>query len=58
MFIAITEFNIDENDNSTYFSVTSMDAMYSPDKTLKFGRNSTYKSGQWFQVRDKKTRVE
>ena len=54
MFIAITELNIDENDSSTYFSVTSMDAMYSPDKTLKFDRNSTYKNGQWFQVRDKK----
>ena len=55
MFIAITELNIDENDNSTYFSVTSMDAMYGPDESMKFDRNSTYKNGQWFQVRDKKT---
>ena len=54
MFIAITELNIDENDNSTYFSVTSMDAMYSPDESKKFDRNSNYKYGQWFQVRDTK----
>ena len=57
MFIAITELNIDENDNSTYFSVTTMNAMYGPDESMKFDRNSTYKNGQWFQVRDKK-RVE
>ena len=51
MFIEITELNIDENDNSTYFSVTSMDAMYGPDESIKFDRNSNYKYGQWFQVR-------
>ena len=56
MFFAITELNIDENDNSTYFSVTSMDAMFSPGESIKFDRYSTYKNGQWFQVRDKKTK--
>ena len=51
MFIAITELNIDENDHSTYLSVTSMDAMYDPVESIKFDRDSNYKYGQWFQVR-------
>ena len=56
MFIAITELNIDEDDNSTYFSVTALDAMFRPDGSLKFDRDSNYKYGQWFQVRDTKVK--
>ena len=51
MFIEITELNIDENDHSTYLSVTPMDAMYDPVKSIKFERNSNYKYGQWLQAR-------
>ena len=51
MFISVLDLNIEETDDSTYFSVTSMDAMENPEERLRFDHNSNYEYGKWIQVR-------
>ena len=54
MFISVLDLNIEETDDSTYFSVTSMDAMENPEESLRFDHNSNYEYGKWIQVGDAK----
>ena len=54
MFISILDLNIEETDDSTYFSVTSMDAMNNPEESLRFDHNKNYEYGKWIQARDAK----
>ena len=54
MFISVLDLNIEESDDSTYFSVTSMDAMENPEESLRFDHNSNYEYGKWIQARDAK----
>ena len=56
MFISITDLNIPDNDNSTYFSVSIIDAMQEPGETLKFDKNNIDDFGRWIQARDHRTR--
>ena len=49
MFISITDLNIPDYDDSTYFSVTNIDWMQQPAGTLKFDGNGDYEVGQWIQ---------
>ena len=55
MFISILDLNIEETDESTYFSITSTDSMYNPEESLRFDHNSNYVYGKWNQVRDAKS---
>ena len=54
MFFSVLDLNIEETDDSTYFSVTSMDALENPEESLRFDHNSNYEYGKWIQVRDSK----
>jgi len=49
MFISITDLKIPDNDDSTYFSVATIDSMQQPGETLKVDRNEEYEFGQWIQ---------
>ena len=51
MFISITDLKIPDKDDSTYFSVATIDSMQQPGETLKFDRNEEYEFGQWIQQR-------
>ena len=55
MFISITDLIIPDNDNSTYFSVSIIDAMQEPGETLKFDKNNIDDFGQWIQARNHRT---
>ena len=51
MFISITDLEIPDKDDSTYFSVATIDSMQQPGETLKFDRNRDYELEQWIQQR-------
>ena len=57
MFISITDLNIEPTDDSTYLTITSIDAMFQHQETMRFDKNTLIEYGKWIQVRfpDKKT---
>ena len=56
MFISITDLNIEPTDDSTYLTITSIDAMFQHQETMRFDKNTLIEYGKWIQVRfpDKK----
>ena len=58
MFISITDLKIPDNDDSTYFSVATIDSMQQPGETLKFDRNGDYEFEQWIQQRVKQKSIK
>ena len=51
MFILITDLDIKDTDDSTYFSITYIDTKGKPEGSLKFDKNSRNRT-RWIQVRD------
>ena len=51
MFISIPDFDtIEETNNSSYISITVIDAMDKPEETIRFDKQTNYESGKWIQV--------
>ena len=55
MFISISDLNIEEEDEKSYFSITPLDVNGNPEKTLRFRQVTNFKNGKWLQVRFYKT---
>ena len=51
MFISIEDLNIEETDESSYFSITTIDLKHQPEKTLRFDKYTLIEYGKWIQVR-------
>ena len=51
MFISIKDLNIEATDDSTYFSITTIDLKHQPEETLRFDKNTLIEYGKWIQVR-------
>ena len=49
------DLNIESTDNSTYFSITSLDIMHKPEKTMTFDKNTAIEYRKWIQDRLCKT---
>ena len=50
MFISIKIFLIDERDNFTHISITSIDSNGEPEQAKKFDRKTDYQNGEWIQA--------
>ena len=57
MFISIKIFLIDERDNFTHISITSIDSNGEPEQAKKFDRKTDYQNGEWIQAWDLKHRT-
>ena len=50
MFISITDFVIDEDDDFSHILITVIDSMGRPEQTKRFDRKTNYYNGEWIQV--------
>ena len=50
MFISLQNFNIQENDDTTYVSVIVIDPMQRPEETFRFDKNNKNDLAKWIQV--------
>ena len=49
------DLNIESTDNSTYFSITTLDIMQKPEKTMRFDKNTVIEYRKWIQDRFRKS---
>ena len=49
MFISITDFDMEESDDSSHILITVIDAMGKPEEKKRFDKKRNFEYGKWIQ---------